>query len=226
MTEGTMLLSEVDIDIRFGDPINVFDYMDTPAIQKNIASHQRFDVDDAIPALHDMRKAAGAVLDRYMRAIYRMTTVNLDHLFSSMLKALPRRTTTEMNLRRKVFDIASRVLPSTDVHVHSGLEQIPLHLLTDDCQECVRDFIDVAEEKSVVHRNGKHLVKNISKFSSFFDIHRVRLENPIAVMANEVEPLTELQRKIHRTAWTPGFWVRRLIARGLIRQAMDEFHEE
>jgi len=226
MTEGTMLLSGVDIDIRFGEPIDVYDDMNTPNIRNDISSHQTFDFDDAIPSLMDMRKASGAILDRYMGSIYRMTTVNLDHLFSSMLKAIPRRTTTEMNLRRKVFDIASRVLPLTDVHVHHGLETTQLHLLTDDCQECVGDFLQVAEEKSVVHRNGEKLVKNVSKFSSIFDVHRVRLENPIAVMANEIEPLSKLQREIYRTAWTPGFWIRRRIARFLIRQAIDEFHEE
>jgi len=226
MTEGTMLLSGVDIDIRFGEPIHVFDYMDKPAIRNDISSHHKIDFDDAIPSLDEMRKAARAVLDQYMSAIYRMTTVNLDHLFSSMLKALPRRSTTEMNLRRKVFDIASRVLPSTDVYVHSSLEKSQLDLLTDDGHGYARDFFAVAEEKSVVYRRGDTLEKDTSTFSSIFDMHRVRLDNPITVMANEVEPLTGLQRNIHRTAWTPAFWIRRRLARFLIKQAIDEFNEE
>jgi len=226
MTEGTMLLSGVDMDIRFGDPIHIFEYLDTPVIMADITRHQPFDFDDVIPSLEEMRKASRAILDRCMASIYSMTTVNLDHLFSSMLKALPRRSTTVMNLRRKVYDIASRVLPLTDVRLHRGLEKSQLHLLTDDGQGCARDFIEVAEEKSVVHRTGEKLVKDISKFSSFFDIHRVRLEKPIAVMANEIEPLTELQRNIQRAAWTPGFWIRRRIARYLIQQAIDEFQSD
>ena len=51
MAEGTMLLSGVDADIRFGDPIEVEKFMVDPAIERDISSMRRIDFDDPIPSI-------------------------------------------------------------------------------------------------------------------------------------------------------------------------------
>jgi len=50
MTEGSMLLSGVDIDIRFGKPLSISDSLKRFAIARDICALSRLDFDD--PSLH------------------------------------------------------------------------------------------------------------------------------------------------------------------------------
>ncbi len=45
-------------------------------------------------------------------------------------------------------------------------------------------------------------------------------------MANAVEPLTGLQRLIRSIAWLPRFWLKRKIAKHLIKKAQTEFEQD
>ncbi|MFH2219913.1 MAG: alpha/beta fold hydrolase [Pseudomonadota bacterium] len=226
MTEGTMLLSGVDVDIRFGEPIKIADYVKNAAMEKDIFSERRFDFDDPISSKKVMRRMALDIMQRYMTAIYGMTTVNHDHLFASMLKQVPFRRIDAYDLRRRVFLAATHDLDKTGVNLHKLLAADQVHLLTDDRFNKYRDFISVALEKGAVRENNGALVKDPSKFSSVFDIHHVRVDNPVAVMANEVEPLTLLQRHIRRFALLPGFLLRRKVVEFLSNKAVAEFEAD
>ncbi|CAB1064394.1 putative esterase/lipase [Olavius sp. associated proteobacterium Delta 1] len=88
MTEGSMLISGVDIDIHFGDPILINDYLRNASIRKDIETTNRINFDDPIASKSTMRKEALKLMQRYMTDIYGMTAVNLDHIFASMLKLM------------------------------------------------------------------------------------------------------------------------------------------
>ena len=226
MTEGTMLLSGVDVDIRFGASIEIKKFMKSSAIARDVASKQSFSFDDPIPSKRMLRKVALKIMERYMSAIYSMTTVNHDHIFASMLKLIPFKNVDEHDLRRRVFLAVTHSLEKTGTYLHNDLHSDQIHLLTDDRLNKFKDFIRVAEEKGVVKKKDSTLVKDTSKFISAFDFHRIRIDNPIAVIANEVEPLIELQRRIRRLAWLPGFWLKKRIAGYLIKKGVDEFEQD
>ncbi|MGD8367651.1 MAG: alpha/beta fold hydrolase [Desulfobacterales bacterium] len=226
MTEGTMLLSGVDVDVRFGAPIAVADYLRAPLIKADIVSDRPIDFDDPIPSLKAMRRAALVIMQRYMAAIYAMTTVNFDHLFAAMLRERPVDRISEDDLKRRVLYVIAGGLKNTGAHVHSSLELCPCHLMTDDRYGRYRDFIDLAIEKGVARREGKTLVTDRSRFDSVFDLHRVRIDNPVAVMANEIEPLGWLLKRIRRVAWMPAFWVRRQLSQRLLTNADEEYEAE
>jgi len=229
MTEGTMLLSGVDMDIRFGEPIEIRKLMKSSAIMRDIAAKKRINFDDPIPAKQIMRKAALTITQRYMSAIYSMTTVNLDHLLASLLRMMPAKKIAEDDLRRRVFLAASVCLDKKIAYLHKSVETDQLHLLTDDRYKRFGDFVAVTLEKGVVKKKGKILVKKKSRFSFTSPItqfHRARIDNPVEVMANEVEPLTLLQRNLRLLAWQPGFWIRHKIARYLHDKAAEEFEED
>jgi esterase/lipase len=52
------------------------------------------------------------------------------------------------------------------------------------------------------------------------------LDNPVGVIANEVEALKRFQRSIRPFALTPGFLLRRMLAKRLQKQAMAEFEKD
>ncbi len=226
MTEGAMLLSGVDIDMRFGEPIEITDNLSCRKIQCDIRSAAPIGFDDAIPSRKFMRHEALKIMQRYMTAIYRMTTVNHDHLFAACLKKSPVNRIDKENLKRRVFLASQQEADSGGVYFHKSLDKDQVHLLTDDRYRKFSEFVDFAMEKGVLASDGAVLEKNAARLASMFDFHRSRIDNPIAVMANEVEPLTRLQRRISRLCWQPGFWLKRKVSRLLIQRAVDDFNRD
>lgn len=226
MTEGTMLLSGVDVDIRFGEPIEINKFMKSAAVKNDISAKHRIDFDDPIPSKQVLRKAALSIMQLYMSSIYSMITVNHDHIFASLLKLIPYTSIDEHDFRRKAFLAATCNLEKTEVFLHNSLKGDQTHLLSDDRFNKLKDFIAVALEKEVIKQAGNTLIKDASKFISAFEFHRIRIDNPVAVIANEVEPLILLQRRIRRIAWLPGFWLRRKVVKQLLTQSVSEFEKD
>jgi len=226
MTEGSMLLSGVDIDIRFGEPIEIFECLQCSPIDMDISAKRRINFDDAIPSRTRMRIEALRLMERYMAAIYNLTTVNHDHLFASMLRAMRSKKIDDQDLRRRVFLACTQIPHKTDIHLHRSLDGDQVHLLTDDRYHKFQDFLAVALDTGTLSRQGKLLAKDSSKFSSAYDFHRARIDNPVDVMANAVEPLTTLQRIVNRLAAQPRFWIRRKVAHYLIAEAVAEFKKD
>ena len=226
MTEGSMLISGVDIDIHFGDPILINDYLRNTAIRKDIETAERINFDDPIASKSTLRKKALKLMQRYMADIYGMTAVNLDHIFASMLKLMRFREIDELDFRRRVFLIASLIQEKPGMHLHPGLKEDQIHLLTDDRFGKVKDFITIALEKGNLKKNENGYIKDHAKFSSPYEFHRARIDNPIDVIANATEPLTDLQRTMRRAASQPGFWIKRKVAKYIMEQDIKEFDSD
>ena len=73
------------------------------SIKKDIEATRRINFDDQIASKATMRKEALKLMQRYMTDIYSMTTVNLDHLFASLLRFLRHKTFDKLDLCRRVF---------------------------------------------------------------------------------------------------------------------------
>lgn len=225
MTEGAMLVSGVDIDIRFGEPIDIGPYLHHRAIAKDMRSPRHYGFDDPLPCLKTMRQTALKIMRRYMGAIYAMTTVNHDHIFASLLKHYPKNKIDEDHFRRRAF-LAIQEASQLPVDLHHSLTENQNHLLIDDRFGKVANFLNLAQEKGVIDRRPPFIIRHPRKLSNIFDYQRARIDNPIAVIANEVEPLTHLLKKISRLCWLPGKMVRSRLARFLQNKAKQEFERD
>jgi len=226
MTEGTMLLSGVDIDIRFGKPIDIREYTKNFFIRRDINYRKPINFDDPIPSKRLMKNAALNIMQKYMASIYSMTTVNHDHLFASLLMKMPFKKINEDDLKRRVFLVSTFDIKETGCFLHKSLMEDQVHLLTDDRYNKFSDFISVAEKKGIVTRQDGTLVKDSYKLNFPFDFHRLRFENPVAVMANELEPLTNLQKRIRLISLQPGFRIKQKVSKYLIDRALKEFEDD
>ncbi len=226
MTEGAMLVSGVDIDIRFGKPIDIAPFLNKRAIQKDMRSPRAFDFDDPLPCLKTMRRAALKIMQQYMDAIYSLTTVNHDHIFASLLKHNPANIINLNNFKKRAFLAITQGIERPPVHLHHSLITNQNQLLLEDRFNKLSDFLSVAEEKGVIEQTDGTIKRNRSKLSKIFDYNRARIDNPIAVIANEVEPLLRLQRRISRLAWQPGFMLRKALARYFSEKAQQQFEDD
>jgi esterase/lipase/1-acyl-sn-glycerol-3-phosphate acyltransferase len=222
MTEGSMLISGVDIDIRFGQAITVDKYLRRSAIKKDIKTGAAIQFDDILPSRNLMRKAALKLMQRYMEAIYGMTTINHDHLFASMLKLIPFSRIKIDDLKRRVFLAASSDFGRMAVYCHQSLESDQTHLLVDDRYDKYRDFISLSKDKGCIKQKDDTLIK-VTKIGPVFDFHKARINNPVSVIANEVEPLKNFLKVVRKIAWLPRFMLRKKIANKLIAKSLDEY---
>ncbi len=222
MTEGTMLLSGVDLDIRCGKPMQMSDYLDEQWLQEDMVRDgiTGFSVS---PALKEkMRKTAYDVMQHYMQDIYAMTTVNHEHLFASFLRMYPFNRIEELDFRRRVFYGASLIQDAEEEQnpffLHKSLQEDQAHLLTDDRYGKYDNFLQLALEKGVVSLHGGYLVRDRSKLSAPLSFHKGRINNPIEVMANEVEPLKKLLSTIKSLSWQPRILFKYLLIKHLLQQ--------
>jgi esterase/lipase/1-acyl-sn-glycerol-3-phosphate acyltransferase len=226
MTEGSMLLSGVDIDIRFGKPLPIKDSLKRIAIARDICAPSRLDFDDPIASRKVMRREAVALMRRYMASIYGMTTINHDHLLASLLRRSPYSQIDPADLGRRAYLLAHRLQKCPELCLHAALAEDQTHLLVDDRRGVVKGFLELALEKGNLIERGGRYFRNRKSFSSAYSFHRARIDNPIDVMANAVEPLRPLQRAVRRDACLPVFWVRRRARKRLVHEALEEFAED
>ncbi len=216
VVEGSMLLSGVDIDIRFGRPLP-------------LASRLEAFYGSRIPDFNPTPRNRGFLRQltrEFMSAIYNLTTVNLDHLLATLLYRTRGRIFTEESLRRRVFLAASDDWSAVRALPHRGLSegsQADLLLATPD--DRVDRLLQLAQEKKLLLRVGtgedgdaysrKWRFRGRPDQCRGQSFHTVRLENPLLVMANTIEPLHLLQRRLKWLSLTPEWWLRRRVGKRL-----------
>jgi esterase/lipase/1-acyl-sn-glycerol-3-phosphate acyltransferase len=224
MTEGTMILSGVDVDIRFGEAIKIRPYMKDPVVQWDINSKDPIGFDDPIASRDLLRNLARNIMHGYMTSIYSMTTVNHDHLFASMLYRMSEEKVPIDDLKRRVFLAATLDLCDDKCFKHQSMLENQIHLLTDDRYGKFDNFITFAVDKGLLSvEDGTTIVKNRDLLEEEKEFHTTRAENPLIVMANEVEPLTLLQYNIRLLAGEKPQAIKQMVNEQLYRKALRDF---
>jgi len=226
MTEGTMLLSGVDVDMRFGPPIAVRQCLRTRPVSADIQSTVPFDFDDKIASIPVLRRKAHDLMQTYMAAIYRMTAVNPDHLLASLIVLSPSSQIDITLLKQRLFLAATESVPGSGVYRHSSLRKKQTHLLTDDRYGRFGGFVSLLAEKGILEIREDMLVFEKDAPSATVGFHRIRVDNPLAVIVNEIEPLIKLRKRLRRVARLPAWRVRRRLAGHLLKAAQQELDND
>ena len=229
MTEGSMMLDGVDIEINFGCPLDAADRTAHPVIGKVLSGpvNETFDQDQKVR--NHLQRTAAQMMQVYMHRIYSGTTINLDHILASLLHRCSFSPFAADTLARSAFLAVDRIRVKRkfEKNLHQDLLEPQLHLLVDDGHGVLDNFFDLAVETLCLIPVGKkHYRKNPYSWKEVALFHRARIENPITVMANEVEPLPDLQKVFRGIALMPDLLVRWKIAALLYRQAENEYRKE
>ncbi len=224
MTEGTMLLSGVDVDIRFDEPIKIRPYLTDPVVQWDIESPKPIRFDDPIVSKGILESSSRNIMHGYMTSIYNMTTVNHDHLFASILYRMHDERIDIDDLKRRVYLASILDLCNDKCFKHQSMLENQIHLLTDDRYGKFDNFISFAVGKGLLRLDDeRYIVKSPEAFNEEPQFHTVRTDNPLIVMANEVEPLFMLQYNISLLAGESRDHIRRMVFEHLHHKALKEF---
>ena len=222
-TEGTMLLSGVDIDITIDKPLAIRPLLRKRVIQQDIRTLHPIMPDDLLPSRPTMRRVASKLTRRVMASIYQNTMVNYDHLIAYILKYYPRQKLSFFSLAQRLYLAAEAVTKLKSIRLHAGLLQDQCVQLCRNYHTVMTDFLEVAERSGAVEVEGDLIRLKRPAMKTLFDFHSIRRENTYQVILNEVEYLRPLTRKVRLIAEHSPWLVRRRLRRKFLRIAKKEF---
>mgnify|MGYP000122312199 CR=1 FL=1 len=228
MTEGTMLLEGVDIDMQFGGALDTVDELHTPSVRALLSGPVVTGFRNNEQIMHFLQKTAGTMMQTYMDRIYSATTINHDHLFASLLRRRSFRPFTSRQFIRPVYLVSDYLQARHDLknNLHSALTEDQLHLLVDDRYEKYKGFVDLALTTGSLVKEHQTLRKQSSYWKHPPLFHKARVFNPIEVMANEIEPLGMVQKYIRLSSLLPDCILRLIIARRLFQKDQKAYQVE
>jgi esterase/lipase len=214
LIEGNLLLRDTDMDIQLGRPI------DPAAFWRSweewltgwIAERVRT-LDDAFaltrhPRQWDeniladgVRRCARLVRNAYMREMYQAVTVNPSHLASTLIMqclAKNRQNIGHSRFYRALYLTLKHLQTLPDVHLHHGLRNPDEYRsLLDENHPGLQEFLDTAKKSGLieVRPDGYRFLPKLLKEHA---LDEIRIENPVAVYANEVEPISVIAGTVGR----------------------------
>ena len=210
--EGTMVIDGVDIDINFGQGIYAKDYLyKNSKAEKFIPNMKTYLEQGELKKDLTLKKANLKLMYRYMDGIYGMTTLNHDHIFSYFLTMDPRKNISEIELKNRAFLAIEAIKKKNLANTHSSLYKNQFHLLTDDEHDKYNSFIKAALEDGLIKIEKEIIIKDKDRFDRPYQFHRIRKDNIVAVLKNEIGPLKEVIKVLHKIMISPPWRNRRII---------------
>jgi len=228
MTEGSMLFSNVDITIRFGEPIKMKGYLNNPYYESMLTVKRKIRFDEDISSKQISRELSGQIMEKYMASVYAMTCINYDHILSCILKHFPYRKDgiDIYEFKCKVYAAIAFLVSGKICFLSDNLFLNQIHLLTDDRFNRFKDFFVLAQNTGVIEIKDNKIFKDQKKFITPSDFHTIRIENPILVMANEVEPLPHVEDILKKIAQKTRAEIMSLVKNHILEKIEAEFSED
>ena len=160
-----------------------------------------------------------------MSVVYDMTTLNYDHVMSCILKHFPykKEGIDIYEFTCKVYYAIPCLLLNRICYVSDIFHQNQVHLLINDRYERIEKFLLLAEKTGMIDIKGDRFFKDQARFFIRSDFHTIRTENPILVMANEVEPVIAVEICLKKIAQKSGRQIQELVKNRLMKKMNVDF---
>ncbi|NIW86840.1 MAG: alpha/beta fold hydrolase [Gammaproteobacteria bacterium] len=212
LIEGNILLKDTDMDIRLDQPVRPSDewrWWEHKLMTRVVRHIDGLDDFFALSRARSgwaervfargMRRRILRIRDRYMHRMYEGVTVNLSHIASSIILRLLDRNDAEIDeidFHRMVYLAVKNVQKESTVHLHRSLRNPESYggILEGQCVGLQQFIFSASNMGLVEHAGGRY--RFLPKLLVEHEFDEIRLENLIAVYANEVGPITEVAHAV------------------------------
>ncbi|MFQ5857376.1 MAG: alpha/beta fold hydrolase [Anaerolineae bacterium] len=214
LIEGNILLKDTDMDIRLGEPVRPAEFWRW--WERTLMGHLARKIDsldgffrltpdgggwDARLGARRMRRRALQIRDEYMHRMYTGVTVNLSHLTSRIILRFVEKG--QMKVDRATFHntlylAVKNAQREPTVELHRSLKNPEAYsgVIDGQCPGLDQFMRATASMNLVERENGRY--RFLSKLRAEHESDEVRLENLVAVYANEVAPISGVIRSVEQ----------------------------
>jgi len=223
--EGTLLSSDTDVDITLGDPIDIREYL----FDRKYA--MIMGCGDNLSKLEDdprsmFNEAAHRLMLRYMENIYRLTRVNYDHIFATIVRYQGTKAFTERRYRNRIFLCVHTLVTEQKHNLHQLMRETYRDILYEDPSPKFCDFLDLCVREGILRKEGRlyRRVPGVKQGGS--DFHSVRAFETTYVIANEVEPLEGFTDLVKRVSAMPKKELSETVRDLLVKEDVECFEQD
>jgi esterase/lipase/1-acyl-sn-glycerol-3-phosphate acyltransferase len=192
--ESSFLRRGMEIIVNFGNPRRIAPYaawLDEKTVNPVFREE----------TVNAFSRSIRAITNDYMTQIYRLTTINPDHLmarlFFSMVKR--RRYSDDWDdVKRRVFLAALRVRDLGGVSCHKTISENP-HALIVWGERTLEGFLDMGIHQGLLEKRDGTIFISEEEFKRPHEFHHIRIANTIEVIKNEIEPLPDVAESVDET---------------------------
>jgi esterase/lipase/1-acyl-sn-glycerol-3-phosphate acyltransferase len=226
--EGSLLLSETDISVYFGKPIDLERY--ARLIMPTLTASLPF-VEQLRAANRTLGVLKNRLTRRMMHEIYTRLTINFDHLFAGGLRALSQVGGGREGIGCEEFHgalyLAARgIQGSGKRRSHPSIGKGLIDLLCGTGFGPLESVQALAKEEGMAMAEGGRYRINLAQLRDQHSFHDIRLKNTLAVIANELEPLRPAIRQLRNAVRLPPTVMRRELSALLLREELADFADE
>ncbi len=218
--EGNLLLG-AEINIHFGDPIDLQEYI--KSAQSLIYKIPIIKEETKVNFV--LRYFKSALTNYFMEKIYSDIQINLDHIFSAVLKYYPESEIEIGRLKRIIYLSSVMIKKCGKYRInHSIFEENLFKIFIDEPHAEFDGVFALAKEQGVITEigDGKITIKK-ELFKKQYDFHEIRLENSLQVMINEFDLLDFAKNIIKKNIETPDDKLRRQVFSTIYERDLEIF---
>lgn len=214
IVEANLLLKNTDMDMRLGRPVCLDE--ERPwwerKLQKYLASNLNT-VEDffTLKGLKNtwvekaIRKAirhrSGKLRDKYMEAIYKEVTVNLNHLISTIILNLSENNVSELEEKQfylMLYLAIKNIQQQPNAHLHRSLRNPKTYadIITGE-NEHLKKFLQATADHDLIEIKNEKIYL-LDKLKHDFEVQTVRIENTLIVYANEMAPVVGAIKAVNK----------------------------
>lgn len=224
--ESTILAKDSDVDITLGEPIDAREYLEQPGFEELlVCGDSDFEAFEENPRSL-FNDVARDMMNRYMGEIYELATINFDHIFANVIRHQTAQSFTERAYRNRIFLSAHEILKQGKRRVHGALRKYYRDILYEDPNRWFQDFTQLCIKENWIELEGEQYAKNFKLKRGVSEFHDVRKRELSYVIANEIEPMSDVLDIIKKYAVAPRRKISKMIHDLMIEEDNRIFNED
>ena len=188
------LLLGSQIDIHFGQPIDVDPYMHDFRTKGNVLENNT----EADRLINTQRKI---LTNTMMKAVYTNIQINFDHIFILSLVTMPTLKVCPSYLRTLIYKNARSLRKMQGYRLHSEISREMFRLIINEKYAPFISAIDLAVKQHILYRDsdGEYLFDK-SLLEKEYPFHQVRVKNTLNVILREIKWQTEIVKMAEKNS--------------------------
>jgi esterase/lipase/1-acyl-sn-glycerol-3-phosphate acyltransferase len=221
--EGNLLLG-AEINVHFGDSINVGEYM---RLTRNTI-YQIPIISNETKVNLILRYLKASLTNDFMTKVYSDIQINLDHIFSAVLHHTQEEE-MEMNRLRRLIYFAAVIIQKTGRYRinHSIFEENLFKIFIDEPHVEFDGALALAQKQGLIEKiAGDKIRINKKALGKKFDFNEIRLENSLQVVANEFSLLDSANDILKRIVKISDDELRKKVFSEIYQRDLDLFESD